>query len=145
MEFTQQEEKRIRLGFTASVLIKGAISIGEIATSIAILFVPASYLSSPLFKFAQDTPVSAAVYISIYLFIRGFIKAFLIWAMLKRQLWAYPAMLGVMALLLLYQFYQIATAHSVLIVLLTLFDLVVMYFIWREYQVLKFEANPSRS
>jgi uncharacterized membrane protein len=137
--FTASEEKRIGLGFKVSVLLKGAISLGEIATAIAVLFVPASYLSSPLFKFAQDTPVSAALYISIYLAVRGLIKVFLIWAMLKRQLWAYPASLVVLGLFVLYQLYQIATTHSIILIAFTLFDLVVMYFIWREYQVLQFE------
>jgi uncharacterized membrane protein len=139
-EFTEREEKRIALGFTVSVLLKGAISLGEIATAVAVLFVPVSYLSSPLFKFAQDTPVSAAAYISIYLGVRGLIKVFLIWAMLKKQLWAYPASLWVLGLLVVYQLYQIATTHSVILVAFTLFDLVVMYFIWKEYQVLKSES-----
>lgn len=138
--FTANQEKNINLGFVLSVGLKGLISLAEIVTASAVLFVPASYLSNPLFKFAQDTPVSAALYISIYLFVRGLIKVFLIWAMLKRQLWAYPASLAVLGLFVIYQLYQIYTAHSIILIAFTLFDLVVMYFIWKEYQVLKFET-----
>jgi uncharacterized membrane protein len=138
-EFTAQEEKNIDLGFNVSVGLKGLISVGEIVTAVLVLFIPASYLSSPLLSFAHDAPVSAAAYISIYLAVRGLIKLLLIWAMLVRRLWAYPASLAVLALFLAYQLYQIATTHSVILILVTLFDLVVMYFIWKEYQVLKFE------
>ncbi len=140
-QFTAQEEKTIGLGFNVSVGLKGLISVGEIATAIAILFIPAQYLSSPLLSFTHDAPVSAAAYLSIYLAVRGLIKLLLIWAMLVRRLWAYPASLAVLALFVVYQLYQIATTHSILLVLVTLFDLVVMYFIWKEYQVLKFEAR----
>ncbi len=140
LTFTAREERRIGLGFFISVGLKGLISLGEIATAIAVLFIPASYLESPLLSFAHDAPVSAAAYISIYLAVRGLIKVFLIWAMLKKQLWAYPASLAVLALFVLYQLYQIYTTHSIILVAFTLFDLVVMYFIRREYQVLQFEA-----
>ena len=36
-----------------------------------------------------------------------------------------------------YQIYEIYHTHSVFLIALTLFDFVVMWFIWREYEVLK--------
>jgi uncharacterized membrane protein len=41
----------------------------------------------------------------------------------------------VLAAFLVYQAYQIATTHSLIVIGITLFDLIVMYFIWREWRI----------
>ncbi len=158
--FTKDQEKRISLYFRISIFIKGAISLAETLAGIALLFIPVSYflnllalyaeaelredsggfIASHLLQLSQQAALISGTFIALYLLSRGLVKVLLIWAMLKNQLWAYPASLVVIGLFVLYQVYQIATLHSWLVVLLTLFDLVVMYFIWREYEVLKFEA-----
>jgi uncharacterized membrane protein len=76
-------------------------------------------------------------FVALYLISRGLIKAFLIGALLKNKLWAYPWSLVVLALFVVYQLYQILTAHSLIVIAITLFDLVVMYFIYREWRIVK--------
>jgi uncharacterized membrane protein len=159
-EFTSLEEKRIRLYFRISILFKGAISVAEIIAGIAFFFIPVTYLSSLVTQYAQtellnepgdfiathilsiahDFALTSGTFIAFYLLSRGLVKVVLIAALLKNKLWAYPASLAVLGLFVAYQLYQIYTGFSVPLVALTIFDFIVMYFIWREYQVLKFEA-----
>jgi len=160
MEFTREQEKRIRLYFRISIFIKGAISLAETAAGIALLFIPVSYflnllaayaeselqenansfIASHLLSLAHQAATISGTFIAIYILSRGLIKVALIWAMLKNKLRAYPASLVVLGLFVLYQLYEVATTGAYAIVALTIFDLVVMYFIWREYQVLKYES-----
>jgi len=161
VQFTTDQEKRIRLYFRISILIKGAISLAEIVAGIIVIFVPLSYLVSPMVNFAnaelaeepgdfiathllhlsQEAALVSGTFVAIYLLSRGLVKVGLIAALLKNQLWAYPASLVVLGLFVAYQIYQIVTTGAAVVVGLTIFDLIVMYFIWREYQVLKFEAH----
>ena len=40
-----------------------------------------------------------------------------------------------LGLFMIYQIYQVAHAHSVVIAVLTLFDVLLMWLIYREYQI----------
>lgn len=162
-EFTPGAEKRISLYFHISILVKGAISLAEVLVGTALLFIPVSYflnllaayaeaelredsggfIAGTLLHLAQQALLASGLFIALYILSRGLIKVLLIWAMLKNQLWAYPASLGVLGLFVIYQLYQVATLGSYAIAALTAFDLIVMYFIWREYQVLQFESSSK--
>lgn len=161
VEFTPLQEKRISLYFRISVLAKGAISLAETLAGIALLFIPVSYfldliahyaeaelhedstsfIASHLLQLSHEAALVSGTFIALYLLSRGLIKVVLIWAMLKHKLWAYPSSLALLGLLIMYQMYEFFTTHSYVLVALSIFDLVVMYFIWREYQILKYEAQ----
>ncbi|KND50391.1 MAG: hypothetical protein AB202_01905 [Parcubacteria bacterium C7867-007] len=149
---TPAEEKQIYEFFLISVLLKGAISVAEVIVGIIILIIPVSLFLSLLtmlidatapFPFIHEHLVEeagaygagTAVFLAVYLLSRGLIKSVLIGALLKNWLWAYPASLIVLSLFLVYQFYQIATQGSLAVIAITIFDIVVMYFIWREWRV----------
>lgn len=150
---TPAEERNIYELFRISVLLKGLISVVEVVAGALILFIPPAifialstwfigfipggFLSEHIMAEVLKYTSGTAVFLSLYLLSRGLIKSFLIWALLKNKLWAYPASLVVLSLFLIYQVYQIATQHSVLVVGITLFDIVVMYFIWREYKIVQ--------
>jgi uncharacterized membrane protein len=157
MEFTTQQEKRITLYFRVSVFLKGLFSLLEIIGGTLAFFVPVSYvtnvivhlaqgeliedpgdfISIHLVQLAQQLSVTSGTFIAIYLLSRGLIKLVLVVALLKNQLWAYPASLVVLGLFVVYQCYQLTAGFSALLLALTVFDLIVMWFIWREYQVLR--------
>lgn len=157
LEETPAEEKQIYEFFLVSVLLKGFISVMEVVAGVAILFIPTELFLSVTTSVVQTMPPVApftfisehllaevakytsatAVFLSVYLLSRGLVKTGLIWALLKNKLWAYPVSLVILAGFVAYQFYQIATGHSLLVIGITLFDLVVMYFIWREYRIVR--------
>ena len=154
--FDLEDEKTIRQYFTRSVVLKGLISFAEVVVGIIIFFIPLSFLADiciditnrfltgnlAYFVATQITHISQSVsiiggtFLAIYLFSRGGVKLGLMFALLKGKLWAYPASLIVLGILILYQLYQLTISYSHEIVALTMFDLVVMYFIWKEYKIL---------
>ena len=54
-------------------------------------------------------------------------------ALKKAGLWAYPLMIVTLAVFVCYQIYRFALSHSVLMILLTLFNVVVIFLTWLEY------------
>jgi uncharacterized membrane protein len=154
---TPRQIKETRLFFLVGVYVKGLLSLFEIIGGSLIYFVPISFVTNIVIYYAQgellEEPgdfiathslqiaqsftISDPGFIALYLVSRGIIKLLLVVALIKNQLWAYPSSLVVLGLFVLYQVYQIVITHSLLIIGLTLFDLVVMYFIWREYLIVR--------
>lgn len=140
--------------FKWSVLLKGLISLAEVLAGISLLVLPPvvvargiSFITSLLSGYAQYAPIqhilgelthyggAAVIFASAFLLTRGLIKCVLIWALLKNVLWAYPWSLAVMAIFVLYQIYEYVHTGSLLLAGITVFDLIVMYFIWREWRI----------
>jgi uncharacterized membrane protein len=140
--------------FKWSVILKGLISLAEVLAGIALLLLPpavvaggVSLITSLLSGYAQYAPIehilnelvhyggTAVLFASFFLLTRGLIKCVLIWALLRNVLWAYPWSLAVMALFVLYQAYEYIHTGSLLLAGITVFDLIVMYFIWREWRI----------
>jgi len=154
---TKQEERSVYQYFFWSVLLKGAISVAEIIAGVALFFIPPPLIVQMAMLVLNHLPISslqntlmqevatyttgAVTFVALYLISRGLIKALLIGALLKNKLWAYPWSLIVLALFVVYQAYQIFIAHSLIVVGITLFDLVVMYFIYREWQIVREHAG----
>ena len=79
---------------------------------------------------------ATALFVAIYLLTRGLIKVGLVWGLLQGKLMAYPLSLGVLLLLVFYQIYQLLTPPFSLTVFgITVFDLFVMYFVYREWKI----------
>jgi uncharacterized membrane protein len=73
-------------------------------------------------------------FLVIYLWIHAAIKLIAVIGILKNLLWAYPFSLISLGLLVIYQLYDIFFVRvSVGMVLLTLFDVIIIGLIWREY------------
>lgn len=140
--------------FLFSVWIKGVAGLAETIGGLLVLFVTqklldsfvlfltapelaedpedriANYLSSAIQHFSADTKTFA----SVYLVIHGLVKLFLVAGLLRNRLWAYPLSLWFLGAFIVYQYYRYTHTHSMWLVLLTVFDLVVVFLIWREYQ-----------
>jgi len=157
MEITERQQSNIALYFRISIYIKGLISLVEVLAGLLALLVPVSYVSdvvvaltrgelaedpgdfiaNHLVTYAHQLSLASGTFLAVYLITRGLIKVGLIFALIKNQLWAYPSSLVVLGLFVIYQGYQIVTTGSGIIVALTIFDLIVMWFIWKEYQIVR--------
>lgn len=153
----KKEEKEIYLLFKGSLLLKGSISLLELVSGIAAFFIPISLLSSfaglitqseitedpnsffanHILSGAHTLTTLGTAYIGIYLISRGALKLGLIVALLKNKLWAYPWSLAVLGLFVMFQLYEIAKSQSLALIAVTLFDFIVMYFIWKEYTIVR--------
>ena len=75
----------------------------------------------------------AVLYGAIYLLSHGIVKLGLVIALLMNKLWAYPAMIAVLLGFIGYQSYRIALDVTVGMVLLTVFDVLIVFLTVREY------------
>ena len=141
--------------FRLSIVLKGILSITEIFAGMVIVFIspasignalvsliqaeltdePNSFFALHTLPLAQQFAQTPKLFLAIYLLSRGLIKLALVVALLKNKLWAYPAALIVLGLFMAYQTYEIILKHSIFLIALTLFDVIVMWLIWHEYRI----------
>lgn len=150
------EAKHIYEYFWVSVMLKGGISALEVVAGVAALLLRPEQLDTILYFFTQElyenpggffavyllplmhaSSASFQIFAAAYLISRGVIKLGLVAALLKDKIWAYPLSLLILGMFVVFQAYEIVTRHSILITLVTLFDLVVIYYIYREYEVVR--------
>jgi uncharacterized membrane protein len=89
-----------------------------------------SHLSIASQKLASGSPMFA----SLYLLSHGLVKVVLVVCLWANRLWAYPLTIAVFAAFVLYQSYRFTYTHSAALVILTLFDLLLIFLTWKEYQ-----------
>ena len=143
--------------FRVSLFLKGLLSLVEIFAGFAALFItpakiggmiirvsanelaeePGSFWAIHTLHLAQQFSLTPRAFLAIYLLSRGAIKFALVIAILKNKLWAYPAALVVMGLFIAYQIYHVIFTYSLFLILLTIFDLAVMWLIWHEYKIMR--------
>lgn len=71
---------------------------------------------------------------AIYLLAHGIVKVVLVAALLRQKLWAYPWMIAVLIIFILYQLYQLILTPSAGLVALTVFDILIVVLTWHEYR-----------
>jgi uncharacterized membrane protein len=83
---------------------------------------------------AQNFSISTRHFVGIYLLIHGIIKLLVLAGLWREKSWAYPLAMIVFLLFILYQLYRFTLTHSPWLMLLTVFDLAVLWLIWNEYR-----------
>ncbi len=158
------DERRIRQVFEISVLVKGAhaliesiggIALYSISTNAVVALVrsatqeeliedPSDFVATHLLAMAQHFSVATKSFYAFYLLGHGLIKLLLVVGLLRNQLWSYPTSLVAMAVFIGYQLYRFSYTHSVGLVLLTVFDLIVTALIWHEWKLIRRLQRPAR-
>ncbi|HEX8947280.1 MAG TPA: DUF2127 domain-containing protein [Candidatus Paceibacterota bacterium] len=159
---TTRRERRIYRFFEVSVVLKGIDAALEIVGGVLALLVPPAFvenlalyftraelgedshdfIATHLVQLAHHYAAGGELFAALYLLTHGVVKIFLVAGLLRDKLWAYPTSLVVFGLFVAYQVYVYSLSHSLGVAALTLFDLVVMWFIWLEYRVVR---NGSKS
>jgi uncharacterized membrane protein len=157
-------EHRIHRAFQVSVLLKGAHALVEcigglvlalVSTSTIVSWVnrltqeeliedPQDFIASHLVSMASNFSVSTQHFYAFYLLSHGLVKIALVAGLLRNKLWAYPASLVILSLFIAYQVYRFSYTHSVGLVVLTAFDLIVMVLIWHEYRLVQKHGKAAR-
>lgn len=104
---------------------------------------PHDLVANALRSTVAHLSIDAQAFSSIYLLVHGAIKIVLVVGLLRRKLWAYPTALAVLTLFVLYQGYHLSQTHSLVLLVLTGIDLVILYLIWREFRWLQRSSKPS--
>lgn len=74
------------------------------------------------------------MFASLYLLSHGLVKVVLVVCLWANRLWAYPLTIVVFAAFMVYQTYRFTHTHSWALIILTLFDGLLIFLTWKEYQ-----------
>ncbi len=139
--------------FEGGIILKGLSGLAEFLSGLALLFIspdnmqrflafitqrelaqdPNDKFANFLLHSADHIGSSSRTFIIAYLWIHAIIKLIAVIGILKNKLWAYPFSLITLGALMLYQVYSIIVRVSIGMVLLTVFDVFILWLIWREY------------
>ena len=140
--------------FRVGITLKGIGAILEAAGGVLLWFVRPAALNKIAFAFLDyDLPLDRHDFIathlfratmhlasgskhfaSLYLLTHGLIKLALVAALWLDVLWAYPVTIFVFGVFSAYQVYRFTHTHSVALILLTVFDVLIIWLTWQEYQ-----------
>jgi len=140
--------------FKVTLVLKGLDGVLELVGGVLFLMVPPNRIGSvvrlltqhelaedpddlvanALTRLAGELTASATLFAALYLLLHGLVKVVLVWAVLRDKLWAYPWMIGFLVVFILYQGYQLTSAFSWGLVLLTVFDIFIVWLTGREYR-----------
>ena len=151
----ERSHRSLDRAFRITVTLKGLDGLLEIIGGIALLLVspvsiqgfvrfltahelaqdPHDFIAAHLLHSASGLSRSATVYGGVYLLSHGVTKVVLVVLVLKDKLWAYPLMIAVIGVFIVYQIYRLTYKPTFGLMLLTLFDLLVVWLTWREYDI----------
>jgi uncharacterized membrane protein len=95
---------------------------------------PNAFLASHLLHVSQAITAHAHYFIFFYLLSHGLAKVVLVAALWCNRMWAYPALIILLAFFIVYQLYRMTFAPSILLASLTIFDAIVLWLTAEEYK-----------
>lgn len=104
-----------------------SIANGELAES------PNDFVSRLLIQSAHQLSVSGKFFIVFFLLTHGVVKLALITGLFLKKSWAYPSAVVGLGGLILYQIYSLVRQHSILLLVLTIIDGIILWLIVREH------------
>jgi uncharacterized membrane protein len=151
--------------FQAGITIKGIDGLLEITAAILFLTAtpsrvnsilnfltfhalsrnPNAFIASHLLHASQTIVQNAHYFIFFYLLLHGLSKVILVVALWCNRMWAYPALIILLACFIAYQLYRMTFAPSGLLVFLSCLDGTVILLTWAEYKKQKSKiGSPAR-
>ena len=150
--------------FRVGVILKGLDGVLEIAGGIALWLVSPGLILRWVGLLTQDEVarnrhdviahhlrlalghlVTGKHFLALYLLAHGVVKIFVVVALLKNRFWAYPVAIAVFSGFIAYQLYRFTLGGSAGLIVLSAFDLVVIWLIWMEYRARKLSPHPLRA
>jgi uncharacterized membrane protein len=128
------------------LLIGALLSFTNVETIKAIIFYffgleitedPGSWLANHFIDFGYSISPDTKVFIAFYLIFYGVLNVFLVIALLKNKLWAYPAAIGLFIFFLVYQVIRYFSNYSNFLLAMIFINIFVIMLIWFEYKNLR--------
>jgi uncharacterized membrane protein len=95
---------------------------------------PQDFVAVHLLRASEILVNGNRLFASLYLLSHGATKIVLVVALWMNALWAYPLTIFVFAAFSAYQMYQYSHTHSIAMLLLTIFDVVLICLTWLEWR-----------
>jgi uncharacterized membrane protein len=153
-EMSMQRKTILHQSFEVGISLKGVGALFEIAGGVLLwvvnpsqmngivrrvadyLFVDAPHhpFASHVLNASQRMADHGTTFASYYLLSHGIVKLALVICLWCNKLWAYPLTIVVFSAFMVYQVHRFMHTHSWALIWLTIFDAVIVYLTWREYQ-----------
>lgn len=151
---TPVEENRVHRVFEVSVLIKGVHAILEIVGGVMLAFSSTHVIARLVFVIteplaalhgsdaiaayfrhaAEAVSLDTKTFAALYLLLHGVIKIVLVVGLLRNKAWSYPAAVVAFSAFIAYQLYRFSFTHSLALIAITVFDVIVLALIWHEWR-----------
>jgi len=95
---------------------------------------PHDFIARHILHSAGQLTHGSTAFAAVYLLSHGIAKLVLVVAVLRGELWAYPALIALLGAFIAYQLYRLYYHLTIGLTLLTIFDAFVVWLTWREYQ-----------
>jgi uncharacterized membrane protein len=105
---------------------------------------PHDLIATHLLNSAHGLTRSSVLFGGLYLLAHGVVKVVLVVALLRNRLWAYPWMIAFLLVFIAYQVYRITLVPSAGLAALTVFDVIVVWLTYREYQRQRYRLAAVR-
>ncbi|GAA3775506.1 hypothetical protein GCM10022240_28920 [Microbacterium kribbense] len=140
--------------FQISLILKGLDGLLELIGGITLLLItpaqiaavvraltrhelsedPHDLVANLLINYTDTLGVATTVFGAIYLLVHGIVKVFLVIAVLRDKLWAYPWLIGFLIVFIGFQGYELVINFGWALLLLTAFDIFIVVLTIREYR-----------
>lgn len=138
--------------YAASLVVKGLDGLLEVAGGILLALVrpqtinqvtlaltqhelsqdPHDFIATRLLHSGERLASGGHLFAVIYLLVHGAIKLVIVVSLLQNRRWAYPFAKAALGLFIIYQLYKLAVMPTVGMAILTAFDGLVLWLVWRE-------------
>ena len=139
--------------FEGGIILKGASGVLEFVAGLLLVFTspdairsflafltqreiaedPNDTLANLILHSAEHFNSGNKTFAIAYLWVHAAVKLTAVVGILRNQLWAYPFSLIALGVLMLYQVYSMSVKFSAGMLVLTVFDAIILWLIWREY------------
>jgi uncharacterized membrane protein len=75
--------------------------------------------------------------VAFYLLTHGVVKIVLVYGLLRERLWSYPVSFVVFSGYIIYQLYRFTFTHSLLLIVLSIFDAFILTLAVHEYRLVR--------
>jgi uncharacterized membrane protein len=140
--------------FEVGIILKGLDGLLEVVGGALLLFVtpeainrivgtltqhelsedPQDFVATHLLRVSHGLTGAAVGFAAAYLLLHGIVKVVLVLALLRNKMWAYPWLIGFLVAFIAYQLYRILLDPTFGLSALTIFDAIIVWLTWREYQ-----------
>lgn len=152
------------VGFEIGILLKGVNGLLQMIGGVLMLFMsparvreimdrlarsgwaeePTGSIVKIIIDLSQNFSIDLQNFFILYLLSHGIAKSFIVYALLKRKLWAYPLSMLLLIAFIIYQIYKYTVTPSVFLILLTLFDILMIGLTYIEYTRVKKRQRSER-
>ncbi|MGE5455953.1 MAG: DUF2127 domain-containing protein [Ignavibacteriales bacterium] len=165
MEVNKETEtnKFTHMSFSIVLLMKAINSIFEIIGGFLLIFItpdrlgkliylltakeivedPKDFIASALLKINSYFSFSLQHFFIFYFLSHGIIKIVMVFLLYKKKLWAYPLSITVLIAFIGYQVYKMSISFSIVLLLLTLLDIILVGLTIMEYKNMTAKDNKK--